>query len=105
MHKFIRRPWSKVGVDLCDLHGRTLVVACVIKVETLQTTTSRAVCKVLKALFARYGVPDTLISDNGPQFSSAEFTVFVKKWGFEHQKSSPRYPQSNGKAKNAVKTV
>jgi hypothetical protein len=36
------------------------------------------------------------------QFSSAEF---AKKWSFEHQTSSPRYPQSNGKPENAVKTI
>ena len=70
-HEFIQRPWSKVGVDLCDLHGRTLLVACdyfsnFIEVESLQTTTSRAVGKALKALFARYWVPVVLMSDNGP---------------------------------------
>ena len=89
-HEFIPRPWSKVGVDLCDLHGRTFLVACdyfsnFIEVESLQTTTSRAVGKALKALFAHYGVPDVLMSDNGPQFSSAEFSAFAKKWSFEHQ--------------------
>ena len=76
-----------------------------IEVENLQTTTTRAVCKALKILFARYGVPDTLVTDNGPQFSSAEFVTFTKVWSFEHCTSSPHYPQSNGKAENAVKTT
>ena len=110
IHEFTPRPWSKVGVDLCDLHGRTFLVVCdyfsnFIEVERLQITTSRAVCKALKVLFARYGVPDVLVSDNGPQFASAEFATFAKKWSFEHKTSSPRYPQSNRKAENAVKTV
>ena len=109
-HEVTPRPWSKVGTDLCELHGRNLLVVCdyfsnFIEVENLQTTTTRAVCKVFRALFARYGVPDTLITDNGPQFSSAEFVTFTKVWSFEHSTSSPHYPQSNGKAENAVKTV
>ena len=76
-----------------------------IEVEHLHTTTTRAVCKALKVMFARYGVPDTLVTDNGPQFSSAEFVSFTKVWSFTHSTSSPRYAQSNGKAENAVKTV
>ena len=105
-HYFIPRPWSKVGADLCELNGRTLLVVCdyfsnFIEVESLRTSTTRSVCKVLMALFARYGVPDTLVTDNGPQFSSAEFST----WSFDHTTSSPHYPQSNGKAENAVKTV
>ena len=53
-------------------------------------------------MFSRYGVPDVLVSDNRPQFSSSEFATFATKW---HTTSSPHYPQSNGKAENAVKTV
>ena len=73
--------------------------------ESLQKTTTKSVCKVFKTLFARYGVPDMLVTDNGPQFSSAEFATSAKVWDFHHQTSSPHYPQSNGKAENAVKTI
>lgn len=59
----------------------------------------------MKAVFARYGIPDVLVTDNGPQFASAEFAVFAKTWMFKHSTSSPYHPQSNGKAENAVKTV
>ena len=66
------------------------------EVARLNTTTSRSVIKEMKAVFARFGVPDTLITDNGPQFSSAEFAVFAKTWRFDHKTSSPLYPQSKG---------
>ena len=86
-HTFIYGP--KVGADLCEMHGRTLLVVCddysnYTEVESLNTTTSKAVVKALMALFARYGVPDTLVTDNGPQFSAREFGAFVKRWGVEH---------------------
>ena len=47
---------------------------------------------------ARYGVPDVVVSDNGPQFSS-----FQTSWQFEHVTSSPGYAQSNGGAESAVR--
>ena len=56
-------------------------------------------------MFTRYGVPDILVTDNGPQFASAEFVRFTQVWAFEHCTSSPRYSQLNGKAENTVKTV
>ena len=109
-HEIMAQPWAKVGADLCDHRGRTLLVICdyfsgFIEVERLHTTTTTAVSRTLKALFARYGVPDVLVTDNGPQFASAEFVSFAKSWGFQHVTSSPHYPQSNGRAENAVKTV
>ena len=109
-HEITARPWAKVAADLCDFRGRALLVVCdyfsgFIEVERLQSTTTAAVSKALKGLFARYGVPNVLMTDNGPQFSSAEFMSFASRWGFQHVTSSPRYPQSNGRAENAVKTV
>ena len=57
----------------------------------------------MKAHFARYGIPDRATSDNGRPFNSKEFASFVSLYGFEHVTSSLGYPQSNGKAQNAVK--
>ena len=109
-HEFAARPWSKVGADLCEFQGHTLLVVChyysnFIEVENITKATTTGISKALKSMFARYGVPDVLMSDNGPQFASVEFASFAKKWGFEHITSSPHYPQSNGKTENAVKTV
>ncbi len=59
--------------------------------------------KCLKAHFSRHGIPDTVISDNGPQLDSREFNSFAREWEFEHVTSSLYHSQSNGKAESAVK--
>ena len=109
-HDFVARPWSKIGADLCQLHGRTLLVVCdyysnFFEVAHLNTVTTRSVVREFLPMFARFGLPDVLVTDNGPQFASADFAVFVRKKGITHLTSSPHYAQSNGKSENAVKTL
>ena len=109
-HQLAEGPWRKIGVDLCELPGRTLLVVVdyfsnYVEVERINTTTTSGVTKALRPLFARYGVPEMVFTDNGPQFDSVEFKEFAKLWGFQHDTSSPGYPQSNGKVENAVKTI
>ena len=57
----------------------------------------------MKKRFATHGIPDTFHSDNGPPFSSNEFSAFVVMYEFEHVTGSPEYSQSNGKVENAAK--
>ena len=65
-------------------------------VRKLKSTTSAAVINNLKSIFAENGIPETLMSDNSPQYSSQELTAFCKQWGIDQVTSSPLYPQSNG---------
>ena len=58
----------------------------------------------LKNHFARYGIPDTIVSDGGPQYVSHEFAKFCKSWDIINVTSSPYNSKANGKAESAVKT-
>ena len=76
-----------------------------IEVDSLSSEISKSTIRSLMAIFSRFGVPDTLVTDDGPCFASSEFAKFADQWNFEHVTSSSGYPQSNGKAENAVRTV
>ena len=57
---------------------------------------------------AREKFPDAkprVISDNGPQFISRDFKEFIRISGMTHVKTSPYYPQSNGKLERYHRTV
>ena len=54
--------------------------------------------------FARFGLPDVIISDNGRQFISDALLTFCKKNGIDVRTSSPYHPATNGAAENAVKS-
>jgi len=56
-------------------------------------------------MFSRFGIPETLITDNGPQFDSQEMKQFAESYNFNHTTTSPYYPQANGLAERMVKTA
>ncbi len=103
-------PWQKVGSDLFTLKGETHLLLVDYfsrypEVIRLTTTTSQAIVTALKSIFSRHGIPETVLSDNGPQYSSQEFADFASAYQFDHVTSSPHYPQSNGLGERTVKTV
>ena len=98
-------PWQLVGTDLFELDQ----VHCLLVVDyfsrypevvKLSSTTSTQVIATLKAIFARHGIPETVQSDNGPQYLS-----LLSFYEFQHITSSPRYLQSNGQVERTVQTI
>lgn len=75
------------------------------EVERLYDTTTRTAIEKLSAIFARFGIPMEVCSDNGPQFASYEFHNFAAQYDFSHITSSPHFPRSNGLAEKGVQIV
>jgi transposase InsO family protein len=103
-------PWQKVATDLFELNGLNYIVVVdyysrYIEYARLPSATSAAVILALQSIFARHGIPMLCVSDGGPCYSSSEFETFAGNYGFEHQRSSPRFSQANGAAERAVQTV
>ena len=103
-------PWHTVATDLFETKNSKylLIVDYYSRFPVLcklGSTTSRVLVQEMKAVFAKLGVPNVIVSDGGPQHTSAEFKDFMKHWQIEHRVSSPRNPWSNGMAEHCVQTM
>jgi transposase InsO family protein len=104
------KPWERIHIDFAGPHlGRhfLIVVDAYSKypdVISMPSTTSRQTVTVLRKLCAQHGVPETIVSDNGTQFTSHEFREFCKANAITHILSPPYHPQSNGRAERFVDT-
>lgn len=100
-------PWQTVATDLFEFNARQYLVIVdqfsrFLEFVQLAKTDAQTVIVRLKEIFARWGIPEKVMSDNGPQYASQEFANFARDYGFRHVTSSPYYPQSNGAAERAV---
>ncbi|KAJ8352691.1 hypothetical protein SKAU_G00241670 [Synaphobranchus kaupii] len=103
-------PWQKIGADLCEYNGHNYLVIVDyfsrwLEILNLPKTTSESVIEKMKSTFSRWGIPEEVRTDNGPQFSAELFKNFAAEYDFQHVTSSPHFPQSNGMADRAVKTA
>ena len=73
-----------------------------IEVLPLTSTTSTALIQQIRLLFAQFGLPATVVTDDGPQFISEEFEQILKNNGIKHISSAPYHPATNGLAERAV---
>lgn len=71
----------------------------------LKNGDAASVRKALQQFFQRYGEPKTLLSDNGPPFSSKEFNEWLQRLGITHKTSSPYFPQQNGMVERFMRNV
>lgn len=103
------QPWSRIHIDfLGPLNGKTYLVLIDatskwLEVFDMPRTNAMCVIRVLRATFARFGLPLEVVSDQGPPFTSSEFRNFLIRNGIRQSFSPIYHPASNGAAENAVK--
>lgn len=104
-------PWERIHVDFAGpFLGQMFFVAIDAhskwpEVIMMTSTTSEKTIAALRSMFARHGLPEQLVSDNGPQFTSSEFSQFLKDNHIKHILSAPYHPASNGLAERFVQTL
>ncbi|EZA62194.1 hypothetical protein X777_02820 [Ooceraea biroi] len=94
-------PWEMVGIDFFKFQNRIYLLITdyfskYVDIIHLRDESAITTIKALKSCFIRWGIPNIIRSDNGPQFTSREFKNFAKTWNFKHVTSNPIYPRSNG---------
>ena len=110
-HEIPTRPWQVLGSDIFQFEGREyLIVADYYSkfpfIRRLPIhATSAAVIGLMREIFAEHGIPEKIISDNGPQYSAGSFKTFTGKYEIVHVTSSPHYPRSNGFIERTIQTV
>ena len=74
-------------------------------VHKLTSMTGQHIPSHFKLICSEYEWPETLVSDNGPCYTSVVFTTLMREYNVNHITSSPHYPQSNGLAEKYVQLV
>ena len=103
--------WDRIHIDFAGpFMGKTLFIVVDAhskwpEVCIMTSTTTTRTNSVLREMFARFGLPKELVSDNGPQFTSDEFEQFLVGNGVNHIRSSLYHPSTNGVAEHLVQMV
>ncbi|KER21195.1 hypothetical protein T265_10422 [Opisthorchis viverrini] len=74
------------------------------EIVPVSSPTTSSTLRVLSNIFSQHGLPESIVSDNGSQFTSAEFRDFCTRHTITHVRSPPYHPQSNGQAERFVDT-
>lgn len=103
-------PWHRLHIDFAGpINGDSffIIVDAYSKwpeIVSTRNTTTTFIIGTLEEIFARFGNPQILVSDNASQFCSEHFQIFCKQNGIEHIRTPPYHPQSNGQVERFVDT-
>ena len=100
------RPWQRLHIDFAGpFKGRMFFVLIDAhskwpEVVEMKATTAEKTIEVMRTLFLSYGIPEQVVSNNGPQFTSDEFAEFMHQNCIKHIRSTPYHPSTNGLAEH-----
>ena len=105
-------PWQDLAVDLMGPlpSGHSLLVIVdyysrFYEVEVMKSTTTEKIIDRLADTFCRHGLPNTIKSDNGPQFKSNEFREYCEQHSIIHQKVTAKWAQANGEVERQNRSL
>ena len=106
---YATRPWEHINIDYAEKNCRYYLTVVDsyskwLEVFSMNSMTAGKIIERLRLLIARYGLPEILVSDNGGQFVSEEFSNFLKTNGIQHIKIPP-YAATNRQAERYVHTL
>ena len=97
------------ALGLCGtLHGPDVPYHCgctSLDAHIMSSITSTKTIQVFRSVFGTHGLPQKVVTDNGPSFTSQEFQEFMQENGIKHVTSSPYHPSTNGLAERGVQTL
>ena len=103
-------PFQVLSSDIFQFEGEYYLVIVdhysdYIEVERVPDLTTDSTLNVFKKVLSTHGIPMLLITDNGSNFMSQEFSQFLRQCDIQHITSSPHHHQGNGRAEVAVKVA
>ena len=102
-------PWQRIHVNYCEINGQNFLLVVDshskwLEVLPMSSTTACATVTALRSLFTRFGLPDQVVTDNGPQFIAGVFKEFLKANMIKRTLCPPYHPSTNGLAERHVQT-
>ncbi|KAL8561709.1 hypothetical protein ACOMHN_025993 [Nucella lapillus] len=104
-------PWTELRADFGHLpNGQYILVVTdeysrYVVVDIPDSTSAKTVIPRLERIFAEFGFPSVLKTDNGPPFNSRDFSTYASHSGFRHRKITPLCPRANGETERLMRTI
>lgn len=112
MSKMPGKVWDEISIDFSGpwpngYYGLVLVddgsrIACV---KPTKSTSIESTIPKIDEVFATYGIPSLVRTDNGPPFNSKAFSEYCVSMGIKHRKITPLWPMANGKCERFMQNL